>query len=93
MGGMEEGGSERRHDRRRKTLKSGKVIYNNNQCVFDCAVRDLSETGARLSLGDLIPLPKLFKLVLHDGATHDCEVIRHTGKEIGVRFLVGRKGD
>ena len=88
MGGKEDEGSERRHDRRRKTLKSAKIVFNNNQSVFDCAVRDLSETGARLALGDLIPLPKHFKLVLHDGMTHDCEVIRHTGTEIGVRFMV-----
>jgi c-di-GMP-binding flagellar brake protein YcgR len=89
MGGKDEEGSERRHDRRRKTLKSAKIIFNNNQSVFDCAVRDLSETGAKLALGDLLPLPSHFKLVLHDGMTHECEVIRHTGREIGVRFLVG----
>ena len=89
MGSIEKDDSERRQVRRRKTLKSAKIVFNNNQSVFSCAVRDLSETGAKLALGDLLPLPSHFKLILQNGMTHECQVIRHTGKEIGVKFLVG----
>ena len=86
MGSTHSDESERRQDKRRKTLKSAKIIFNNNRSVFDCAVRDLSETGAKLALGDLLPLPSHFKLVMHNGMSRDCEVIRHTGREIGVKF-------
>ncbi len=85
------GDNERRHDARRKTLKSAKIIFNQRQSVIDCFVRDLSETGAKLMLPDMIPIPKQFKLVLHDGTVHGCEIMRINGKEVGVRFVVGWK--
>lgn len=89
MGDNEKSGIDRRNDTRHKTLKSAKIVFNKKQCVIDCFVRDLSETGARLSLSDPLPLPKQFKLVLNDGTIHGCEIMRNTGKEIGVRFVVG----
>ncbi len=81
------GASPRRTNARAKTLKSAKIVFNKNQSVIDCFVRDLSPTGARLKLGDLVPLPKTFVLELHDGTRYDCERVRSMGTEVGVRFL------
>jgi hypothetical protein len=81
------GASPRRGLNRQKTLKSAKIVFNKNQSVYDCFVRDLSETGAKLSLGDLVALPKTFALELHDGTRLQCERVRSMGREIGVRFL------
>jgi hypothetical protein len=81
------GASPRRSNSRAKTLKSAKIVFNKNQSVIDCFVRDLSPTGAKLKLGDLIPVPKTFILELHDGTRYDCERVRVLGQEIGVRFL------
>jgi hypothetical protein len=81
------GASPRRTNSRSKTLKSAKIVFNKNQSVIDCFVRDLSPTGAKLKLGDLIPLPKMFVLQLHDGTRYDCERVRSMGQEVGVRFL------
>ncbi|MDQ7248218.1 PilZ domain-containing protein [Dongia sedimenti] len=77
----------RRVTARSKTLKSAKIIFNKRQSVIDCFVRDLSPTGAKLSLGDLMPVPRTFTLELHDGTSMECERVRAMGKEIGVRFL------
>ena len=79
--------SNRRVTDRRKTLKSAKIVFNNKQSVLDCFVRDLSDTGARLTVADLLAVPKYFTLQFHDGTTHDCERVRAQGQEIGVRFL------
>ena len=79
--------SPRRVRSRRKTLKSAKIVFNKRQSVLDCFVRDLSDTGARLSLGDLVPVPRTFTLELHDGTKLECELVRAMGREIGVRFL------
>ncbi len=79
--------SPRRVTGRSKTLKSAKIVFNKNQSVIDCMVRDLSPTGAKLKLGDLLPVPKTFVLELHDGTRYDCERVRAMGLEIGVRFL------
>ena len=81
------GASPRRSNSRSKTLKSAKIVFNRNQSVIDCFVRDLSPTGAKLKLGGLIPLPKTFVLELHDGTRYDCERVRSMGQEVGVRFL------
>jgi hypothetical protein len=81
------GASPRRTNSRSKTLKSAKIVFNKNQSVIDCFVRDLSPTGAKLKLGDIVAVPKIFVLELHDGTRHDCERVRAMGQEIGVRFL------
>ena len=79
--------SPRRSNDRAKTLKSAKIVFNKNQSVIDCFIRDLSPTGAKLKLGDLVPVPRTFVLELHDGTRYDCERVRAMGEEIGVRFL------
>jgi hypothetical protein len=81
------GASPRRTTNRNKTLKSAKIVFNKNQSVIDCFVRDLSDTGAKLKFGDLVPIPKTFVLELHDGTRYNCERVRSIGQEVGVRFL------
>ena len=84
---MSETGSNRRITDRKKTLKSAKIVFNKKQSVIDCFVRDVSSTGAKLQVGDLLALPRSFTLVLNDGTSHECERVRAHGTEIGVRFL------
>jgi hypothetical protein len=79
--------SPRRNKTRNKTLKSAKIIFNKRQSVLDCFVRDLSDTGAKLSFGDLVAVPRTFTLELNDGTRLECERVRNMGQEIGVRFL------
>jgi hypothetical protein len=79
--------SPRRSNSRSKTLKSAKIIFNKNQSVIDCFVRDLSDTGAKLKLGDVAAVPRTFMLELHDGTRLNCERVRVIGLEVGVRFL------
>jgi hypothetical protein len=81
------GGGNRRITNRQKTLKSAKIVFNKKQSVIDCFVRDLSDTGAKLQVADLVAVPKTFTLLFHDGAAHECERVRAMGTEIGVRFL------
>ena len=81
------GGSNRRITNRQKTLKSAKIVFNKKQSVIDCFVRDLSDTGAKLQVADLIAVPRTFTLMFNDGVTYECERVRAMGKEIGVRFL------
>ena len=79
--------SPRRVTGRNKTMKSAKILFNKNQSVIDCFVRDLSDTGARLSVGDIAGVPRIFTLELRDGTRLQCERVRAVGLEIGVRFL------
>jgi len=83
---MLEPGAEKRRHPRRKVLKGAKVIFNEGASLYDCTVRDWSESGAKLVFPALTPLPKLFTLRLSDGTEHPCEVVRADGVTIGVRF-------
>ncbi|HVT52118.1 MAG TPA: PilZ domain-containing protein [Dongiaceae bacterium] len=82
-----EGGSNRRITLRKKTLKSAKIVFNKKQSVIDCFVRDVSDTGAKLQVADLLAVPRSFTLLFNDGTSHECERVRARGTEIGVRFL------
>jgi hypothetical protein len=85
--GKRAGASPRRDKDRNKTLKSAKIVFNKEQSVIDCFVRDLSDTGAKLVFGALTALPRTFILELNDRTRRNCERVRTMGKEIGVRFL------
>ncbi|HEX9446898.1 MAG TPA: PilZ domain-containing protein [Dongiaceae bacterium] len=84
---------DRRIAPRRRVLKSAKILFNEDVSVFDCIIRDISESGARLSLGLFQPLPKRFKLVVSDLGIHVCELVRSIGNDYGVRFVTLSAGD
>jgi PilZ domain len=79
--------TQRRVSTRRRTLLTGKLVFNDMASVLDCVVRDLSENGARIKLAALVQLPPAFDLRLHDGRYYRCKVRRRTGLELGVEFL------
>ncbi len=77
----------RRGDLRRKTLKSGKIIFNDGQSVMNCVVKDLSPTGARLEAESLVDCPRSFTLALASGPIYESEVRWMKFMAAGVRFL------
>jgi hypothetical protein len=79
--------SNRRSNNRRKMLKSAKIVFNKKQSVIDCFVRDLSDTGAKLTVANQMGIPKTFTLVFNDGTARECERVRAQGGELGIRFL------
>jgi PilZ domain-containing protein len=55
--------------------------------AIDCMVRDLSITGAALTVSNEICIPKKFKLVMHvDGLCLPCHVVWRRGSRMGVAF-------
>ncbi|MGH7247218.1 MAG: PilZ domain-containing protein [Pseudomonadota bacterium] len=79
---------EHRRDRRNRTLKSAKIIFNGKRSVVDCAVRNLSAQGARLRLATVIGIPDEFELrVEGDEGSRPSRAIWKTNSEIGVTFL------
>ena len=57
-----ESGAERRTADRRRTLKAATVVYNGGHTSLDCTIKDVSETGAKIEMHDLITLPETFHL-------------------------------
>ena len=78
---------EQRQSRRRTTLKTGKIIFNNGHCVVECTVRDMSDGGARLELPCHVDLPETLTLAIPGGPHRDCEIVWSSNTKLGVRFL------
>ena len=79
--------AQRRGAERRKTLLTGKVVFNDMASVFDCVVRDMSESGARIKLAAPVQVPPAFGLRLTDARYYRCKVRRRAALELGVEFL------
>jgi 4-hydroxy-tetrahydrodipicolinate synthase len=81
---------ERRLARRHRTLRSGRIIFNNGFSVLTCTVRDLSDTGAQLQFSSLVGIPHEFELAM-DAAPQGrmCRVAWRKEGRMGVAFIDG----
>jgi hypothetical protein len=78
---------ERRRQVRARTLKSGRIIFNQRGSVIDCTVRNLSPAGACLNVASTIGIPEEFEVMLDaDNTTRSCRVVWHKEKQLGVKF-------
>jgi hypothetical protein len=79
---------DKRSQQRRRILKDGRVLLPGSRVSYDCAIRDLSETGAKLRLQlDSITLPNEFELVfVAEGLAHPVILKWQRGREAGVAF-------
>jgi PilZ domain len=76
---------------RQRVLKACVIAYSGRHITIAAAVRDVSETGARLRVENGLAIPDTFELLLDlDGLEADCEVTWRKDREIGVRFLALR---
>lgn len=55
---------ERRRETRHRTLRSGKIVFNDRRSVVDCLVRNLSPGGACLQVNTSFGLPAAFELMI-----------------------------
>jgi hypothetical protein len=72
---------------RRNTFLRG-TIYTPGKSPMPCAVRDLSLSGARLTVASSAPLPSMFHLVVEASnfGAH-CKVVQRSGDRVDVVFL------
>ena len=78
---------ERRATIRHRVLKGGHVVVNDGFSTFNCTIRNLSDTGARLRVASVIGIPDQFELVLDDGRSFGCTVAWRQETELGVQFI------
>lgn len=78
---------ERRKHPRHRTLKSGKIAFNQRAPGVDRTIRDLSETGACLHVASTIGIPDNFELLIEvDKQYRDCRIVWKSENKIGVAF-------
>lgn len=82
------GAQEHRAAARTRTLRGGKIVFNNRMSLVDCHIVDISETGCRVSVANAAIVPQYFTLhVLAGNTEHECEVVWRKPDELGLHFL------
>ena len=82
-----ENNDEHRSEFRRRTLKSGKIVFNDQKSVFDCTIRNLSETGCQIIVPNQKDIPMSFELhLISSGEKYQCEIIWRKSNKAGVKF-------
>ena len=77
---------QRRAAKRMRVLKSAKLILDDMRSI-DCAVRDISATGAKVLIGSGNNLPDKFRLfMVSDSTIRDVEIAWKRQDMIGVNF-------
>ncbi len=84
-------GEENRNYRRGRTLKTGKVWFNENQSVMNCQVRDMSDGGARVRFDIPFECPDMVALYFpideKQGHIRGCATKWVRGTEAGFCYL------
>ncbi|AYG67174.1 MULTISPECIES: PilZ domain-containing protein [unclassified Rhizobium] len=72
---------------RKRTLLGAKIIFNDGRSVFDCIVKNLSDTGAMIQIENPLAAPNAFNLQFPDDRLLPCEVRWRKINSIGVEFV------
>jgi hypothetical protein len=79
--------SNRRQQPRLRTLKRGKIIYNQRCSVLDCKVLNQSSTGARIDVLSVKELPGTFEMRLGpEPHVHVARVVWQKGNVVGIEW-------
>jgi len=77
---------EQRPKRRNRVLLAGVISFANGSHSFNCSIRDITDTGARVAIRRQ-NVPCTFYLInIRDRLVYDAQVIWNSGAEIGVAF-------
>ncbi|MCA0433954.1 MAG: PilZ domain-containing protein [Proteobacteria bacterium] len=71
---------------RLRRLKEGRVIFNDRKSVMSCLVRDLSEGGFRLKIGEPFRVPENFELEIHGQPPRPARKVWIGVGELGAAF-------
>ena len=77
----------RRRHKRDRVLKEGQIVFHHGQCTVNCAVVDISASGARVRVDTALGLPEHFELRLYRGPAYTCRVVWNQGNTLGVEFV------
>ena len=80
--------TDRRYEKRSRTLKSGKLIYGAvSPTVIDCLVIEMSDGGTRVETSVMTGIPEVFSLQLNDNIERRARRCWANGNQIGIEFL------
>ena len=78
---------DRRQSCRHRVLKSGQISFRGLHAAIDCVIRDISDSGARLSVVSPLGVPDYFELTREGLPPCRCRVVWRKASLIGVEFV------
>ncbi len=73
---------------RQRSFLRGRIYFNNRRSSADCLIRDISDTGAKLTFSHAITTPEVIELhIPAKEMTLRAHVQWRRGEEIGVAFM------
>jgi hypothetical protein len=79
---------------RQRTFLKGTLYYDNRRASIECVIRDISESGARLTFEHPVVVPDNVELYIpHKQQTLRAYVRRRAPNEVGIAFEVERAQD
>lgn len=79
--------AEGRKSNRKRAILAGKIIYNDLSTSVDCLIRNISEEGAKIEIGETMILPARFQfLVPQHGRTYKARIAWRQDNEVGLEF-------
>jgi len=81
----------RRKTRRKKVLKTARLIIGEGRSTVDCIVKDISFGGARVKVGNITQLGRTLRIIFPSGEVLDADVVRENGVEFGLVFKPGAR--
>ncbi len=81
--------AQNRKNPRRVINITGAIVDDAGKLVGECLLADVSEGGARITNLELPMPPDKFRVLLTKSGTvrRNCEVVRRSESELGVRFM------
>jgi hypothetical protein len=70
---------------RKRVLKNAQIILSDKAPKLDCAVRNISDTGACLQVSTTYGIPAAFDVII-EGVRRPCRSIWRTDTKIGITF-------
>lgn len=75
-----------RNSVRQRRLKPGRIIFNGKKSVMSCLVRDESETGFRVKIGEPFRVADIFEIEIGGGAPRAARKVWIGTDELGAAF-------
>jgi PilZ domain len=77
---------ERRTSQRARVLKTGKIALTDKAPKIECAIRNITDTGACLQISTTFGIPTNFDLFIAGSERRPCQVVWRTDTRLGVMF-------
>jgi hypothetical protein len=75
---------------RQRTFLKGTLYYDNRRASIECTIRDMSDSGARLTFEHPVTVPDTVEVFIrHKQQTLQACVRRRAPEEIGIEFAAG----